>query len=123
MVIIKLAVTHANIAIGLSPTDPHVFFVEHALMTAHFFRKDLERAEALALSVLERKPGHASALKVRIATLGHLGRIDEAARYIDVLRGVSADITIQTIVSAPSLIKRDLDYYVEGLRAAGVPDN
>ena len=118
----ETAVAHANTAIGLSPTDPHVFFVEHALMTAHFFRQDLEKAEALALSVLERKPGHASALKVRIATLGHLGRQEEAARYIDVLRSVSPDVTIKGIVSAPSLMKKDLDYYADGLRAAGVPE-
>ncbi|MDP9097016.1 MAG: hypothetical protein M3N26_10785, partial [Pseudomonadota bacterium] len=39
---------HAQMAQSLSPRDPHIFFVEHALMLAHFFRRDLEAANTVA---------------------------------------------------------------------------
>jgi TolB-like protein len=73
------AIRHAMTSRSLSPRDPHIFFVEHALMTAQFFHRDLEESEMLAEVVLARNPGHASALNVQLAILGHLGRKEDAA--------------------------------------------
>ena len=42
------AVRHAMMSQSLSPRDPHIFFVEHALMTAQFFNRNLDEAEMLA---------------------------------------------------------------------------
>ncbi len=116
------ALSHATTAESLSPNDPHAFIMEHAAMTARFFLKDLVTADSLAASVLERRPRHATALKVRAAILGHLGRLTEATTCLDGLRSLGVNISIESIIARPPLRKHDRDYYAEGLRKAGVVD-
>ena len=114
------ALSEATIGIELSPSDPHVFFAEHAAMTALMFLGELDRADALASSVLERKPGHASALKGRLCILGHLNRLDEASQCLTKLGAIEPTPTVSRIVARPPLRTQDLDFYAEGLRRAGV---
>lgn len=116
------AVEHAHMSISLSPSDPHVFFVEHAAMMAHLFLKEFEVADALAASVLERKPGHASALRVRLAILGYLGHHEQAAQCLAQLRDLDPGVTVHGISSIPPLRQHDKEFYAVGLRLAGVPD-
>ncbi len=116
------AIRHAQMALSLSPRDPHVFFVEHAMMAAHLFRKELDHADALAETVLERQPDHASALRMRLAILGHLGRGLEAEEVRVRLKAIEPDVTIHKIVSRPPFTQRDLDYYAEGLRRGGLDE-
>lgn len=115
------AIRHAMMSRSLSPRDPHIFFVEHALMTAHFFNHNLEEAEMLAEVVLERNPGHASALNVHLAILGHLARKEEANRCLAMLREIDPNVTIDKIVSRPPLRPEDRMFYIDGLERAGVP--
>jgi TolB-like protein/Flp pilus assembly protein TadD len=115
------AVRHAMMSRSLSPRDPHIFFVEHALMTAQFFNHNLEEAEMLAELVLERNPLHASALNVQLAILGHLGRKAEARQCLALLRETDPNVTIDKIVSRPPLRPVDRVFYVDGLERAGVP--
>jgi tetratricopeptide (TPR) repeat protein len=116
------AVRHAMMAQSLSPRDPHIFFVEHALMAAHLFRRQLEEAELLAESVLERQPGHASALKAQLAILGHLGWREEAADCLARLQEVEPGLTISKLLARPPFQPDDRRYYAEGLRLAGLPE-
>lgn len=118
----QTALNHATMAESLSPTDPHVFVVEHAAMTARFFMGDLEIADLLAASVLERRPRHATALRVRLAVLGHLGRLDDAAICLETLTAISSSVSLKRITARPPLRERDRDFYAEGLRLAGVVD-
>ena len=113
---------HAQMAQSLSPRDPHIFFVEHALMLAHFFRRQLDEANSVAEAVLERQPDHASALKARLAILGHLGRLDEASIDLKRLQTIEPDVTIKLMASRPPFRPDDLAYYSDGLRRAGVPE-
>jgi len=115
------AVRHAMMSQSLSPRDPHIFFVEHALMTAQFFSHQLEEAEMLAEVVLERNPGHASALNVRLAILGHMARKEEARQCLAMLREIDPNISIEKIVARPPLRPEDSAFYIDGLRRAGVP--
>ena len=117
-----VALEQAQTALSLSPSDPHVFFTEHAAMNARMFLQQYEEADLLSTSVLERKPGHASALKVRLAILGHMGRKAEAAGVLAQLQTIEPDVTIQRIVSRPPLRDADRQRYAAGLRLAGVPD-
>jgi tetratricopeptide (TPR) repeat protein len=114
------ALRHAAMSQALSPRDPHIFFVEHASMTAHLFRRELEEADAFAEVVIERQPDHASALRVRLAILGHLGRDQDAAEHLTRLRRIEPDVTISKIMSRPPFRPDDLAYYAEGLRKAGM---
>ena len=116
-----IAVRHAMMARSLSPRDPHIWFVEHAMMTAQFFNHNLEEAEMLAEVVLERNPDHVSALNVRLAILGHLARKEEARHWLAMLQQIDPLVTIDKIVSRPPLTAEDRIFYVEGLERAGVP--
>ncbi len=116
-----VAVRHAMMSQSLSPRDPHIFFAEHALMTAQFFRRELDEAEMLAGIVLERNPGHMSALNVRLSILGHMGRKDQADQCLAILRAANPAITISSIVARPPLRPEDREFYTDGLRLAGVP--
>ena len=116
----QTAVDRALMAESLSPNDPHVFAVEHAAMTAKFFMGDLESADRYAASSLERRPRHATALKVRLAILGHLGRTAEAAAYLEAMRPLGLEMTVDAFIARPPLRERDRAFYAEGLRLAGV---
>jgi TolB-like protein/tetratricopeptide (TPR) repeat protein len=115
------AIRHAMMSRSLSPRDPHIFFVEHALMTAHFFAHQLEEAEMLAEVVLERNPRHASALNVRLAILGQMGRQEEASHSLALLRTIDPEISVEKIVARPPLRPDDRAFYIDGLLRAGVP--
>jgi TolB-like protein len=115
------AIRHAVMAQSLSPRDPHIWFPEHALMTAQFFNRNLEEAELLAEVVEERSPNHASVLNVHIAILGHLGRTEEARHCLDQLRTIDPDVTVDRIASRAPLRADDRHFYIEGLERAGVP--
>ena len=117
-----VAVRHAMTAQALSPRDPHLFFFEHAQMTAHFFRRHLVDAETLAEVVLARNPNHVSALNVYLAILGHMGRKAEAAHYLEGLRAIDPEASIGRVVGRVPLQAQDRAYYREGLRRAGVPE-
>ena len=104
------AIRHAMMSQSLSPRDPHIFFVEHQLMIAHFFSRSLEEAEILAELVFERNPGHASALNVRLGILGHLGRHKEARYFLEKLREIDANISIDKIVARAPLRPSDKEY-------------
>ena len=116
----EIAIEQAQTAASLSPTDPHVFFGEHAEMMALFFLGRLEEADLLATRVLDRKPGHASALKVRLGILGHLNRHADASLCLSQLRSIEPNVSVGSIVSRPPLRQKDLDYYADGLRLAGL---
>jgi len=115
------AISHATMSMALSPRDPHLFFVEHALMTAHFFSHHLEEADMLSELVLERNTNHASALNVRLAILGHLARHDEARECLALLRRIDPEVTIERIVARAPLRPEDRAFYIDGLRRASVP--
>lgn len=114
---------HAEMALSLSPRDPHIFKAEQALMIAHLFRRELEHADTLAEQVLERQPQHSSALRFRLAILGHLGRLSEAAETLHQLQSIEPNVSIKSIIARPPFRPDDLAYYAEGLRRAGVPED
>ena len=116
------AIRHAMMSQSLSPRDPHIFFTEHVLMSAHFFGRNLPEAELLSEVVLARNAGHASALNIRLAILGHMSRLDEARECLEMLRDIEPLVTIRGIVSRAPLKPKDQDFYMDGLRRAGVPD-
>lgn len=115
------AIHHALMSQSLSPRDPHIFFTEHVLMSAYFFDRRLDEAELLSEIVLARNAGHASALNIRLAILGHLNRPAEAEECLAMLRTIESDVTVAKIVSRAPLRPRDHDFYVEGLKRAGTP--
>jgi TolB-like protein len=115
-------VSHADTAIALSPSDPHIFFPEQARAMGLLFLRELDEADRMLSSVLELKPGHASAIRVRTAVLGHLGRLGEAAAMVEALRAIEPGVTATSIARRPPLREEDRLYYIEGLLRAGLKE-
>jgi TolB-like protein len=115
------ALREAAMSKSLSPRDPHIFFTEHATMTAYMFNRQLDEADILSDVMLTRNPEHVSALNVRLAILGHLGRKSEAESVIAMLRRFEPMVTVANIVSRAPITKHDQAYYARGLMLAGVP--
>ena len=115
------AIRHAMMSRSLSPRDPHIWFVEHALMTAQLFNRHLEEADMLSEAVLERNARHVSALNIRLAILGHLGRTDEASHCLALLREFDPTVTVARISSRIPIRPDDRVFYEDGLAQAGVP--
>ena len=116
----QTAFDQALTAESLSPTDPHIFTVEHAAMTAKFFLGDMETADLYAASSLDRRPRHATALKVRLAIFGYLDRLQDAAACAHTLEALGLELTVDAIIARPPLREKDRMFYAEGLRRAGI---
>jgi len=110
-------------ACTLSPRDPHFFFFEHALMTAHFLKGELDEAEHMAALSLRRNPYHGSTQRVWLAALGHLGRYQEARDFLVRLQSAGRPPSVSSALKrAPLQRHEDRLFYARGLRLAGVPE-
>jgi DNA-binding SARP family transcriptional activator/TolB-like protein/Tfp pilus assembly protein PilF len=109
-------------AIRLSPSDPHVFFFDMALVIVHLMRGDYASAVEAGRRAIELNPLFSSTYKSYLAALGWLGREREAAdvrnRLLTLEPGFSVD---QAVQRSPFLRAEDVARYAEGLRRAGLP--
>ena len=111
-------------ALKLSPRDPNrgSFLVRNA--DAHLFMHEPEEAVKWAKKALTQPNFQWSRYAVLISALGHLGRLDEARKAISDIGQQRAGFTVD-FVNKTHLITdpTDMEYYLEGLRKAGVPEN
>lgn len=108
----------------LSPHDPHSFFFDMALMMPYYLRQDFEQAVALGRRAVELNPGFSSTYKGYLATLGHLGHKQEAARVLARLLTLEPDFCIRDAMErSPMTRPVDLALYAEGLRRAGLRES
>ena len=106
----------------LVPHDPYYGFFENAYAVAYTFKHDYERAVAVGRRVVTANPGFINGYKPLIASLGHLGRREEAAPYVEKLMSLEPDFTIEKFRKAyPFKQPQDRDTYCKGLRLAGIP--
>jgi tetratricopeptide (TPR) repeat protein len=105
----------------LAPLDPYYAFFENAYTIAYTFKHDYERAVVVGRRVVKANPDFINGYKPLIASLGHLGRRDEAAPYIEKLLSLEPDFTIEKFrKDYPFKRPQDRDNYCKGLRLAGV---
>jgi DNA-binding SARP family transcriptional activator/Tfp pilus assembly protein PilF len=107
----------------LAPFDPYACLFETIYAIAHMFNGDYGQAVAVGKRVVTANPEFVNGYKPLIASLGHLGRIDEAKPYLEKLREIEPNFTIERFAKVyPIKKERDRDQYMAGLRAAGVPE-
>jgi len=107
----------------LAPFDPYFSFFESIYTNAHMFRGDDEQAARVGRRVVRANPDFANGYKPLIASLGRLGRIEEAIRYRSLLASREPGFTIERfLMSYPFQRDADRQRYAEGLRLAGVPE-
>jgi tetratricopeptide (TPR) repeat protein len=107
----------------LAPFDTFIGHFELVYTIAYLFNQDYERAAIMGRRAVAASPGFVNAYKPLIAALGHLGRREEAKRYADALLKLEPDFTVASFAQVYPIKKTsDRTRYMEGLRAAGLPE-
>ncbi len=110
-------------AIQLSPSDPHLFFFQSAIIMPHLLRGEYREAVEAGRKAIELNPWFSSAFKGQLAALGHLGRLEEAAVVRARLLKLEPGFTVQDAIRrSPIGSAEDIQRYADGLRRAGLPE-
>jgi DNA-binding SARP family transcriptional activator/TolB-like protein len=107
----------------LAPLDPYYSWFEHLYAIAYTFKGDYERAIIVGRRSCKANPDFVNGYKPLIASLGHLGRCEEAKPYVDKLLTLEPNFTVERFGQIyPFKKEQDRKRYMEGLRLAGVPE-
>jgi DNA-binding SARP family transcriptional activator/TolB-like protein len=107
----------------LAPFDPHFGFWESMYTIVYTFRGDYEHAVSVGRRTVKANPQFSNGYKPLIASLGHLGRPEEASAYVEKLLILEPSFTIEKFgKSYPFKRSEDRERYMQGLRLAGVPE-
>jgi tetratricopeptide (TPR) repeat protein len=110
-------------AIELSPSDPHLFFFQAAIIMPFLLRGDYEEAAAAGRRAIELNPWFSSSLKGHLAVLGHLNYREEATDIVSRLLNLEPGFNVaDAIRRSPMSLPPDIERYAEGLRLAGLPE-
>jgi TolB-like protein len=87
------------------------------------FAGDYEKAVEFGRPAIKISPTFANCYKPVIASLGHLGRGEEAKPYVDKLLAIEPNFTVERFGQVyPIKYDGDRAHYMKGLRLAGVPE-
>jgi tetratricopeptide (TPR) repeat protein len=118
-----LALERMEMAIQLSPSDPHLFFFRSATMMPHLARGEDEQAAEAGRKAVELNPWFSSSFKGYLSALGYLGLTAEAASVRGRLLKLEPGFTVRSAIErSPMMVREDVDRYAEGLRRAGLPE-
>jgi adenylate cyclase len=114
------AIAELNTALRLDPSDPLISHTLAALGLSHFLLRKFEDAILFAGKALRADPGNVRAHHRLVASLGHLGRIEEASAALRELLRWQPDFSKGYIDAAyPFKNPEHHDLILEGLRKAG----
>ncbi len=117
------AIARMRQAIELSPSDPHLFFFQAAIVTPHLLRGEFEAAAAAGRAAIELNPWFSSAFKAHLAALGNLGCEREAADVRARLLKLEPGFTVRDAIRRSPLTRpEDVARYAEGLRGGGLAE-
>jgi tetratricopeptide (TPR) repeat protein len=115
------AIRRIHQALQLSPSDPHLFFFDMALVMPHLLRGDFERAVEIGRRAVELNPWFTSSHKGYLSALGHLGRLPESAEVMGRLLLLEPDFSVsEAVLRSPIGLPDDIETYADGLRRAGL---
>jgi adenylate cyclase len=89
------ATRRAGMALRLSPLDPHLFFVHTALSLACYTAGDYEEAVAWSRKAMAQSPNYTANLRFLAASLGALGRPDEAGSIARAVLDIEPGFRVQ----------------------------
>ncbi|MFN7332725.1 MAG: BTAD domain-containing putative transcriptional regulator [bacterium] len=117
-----MALQHLDRYTTLASFDPNAYFGDNIYATAHFLKKDYEAAYRFGKRGTRACPNFSNGYKPLIAALGHLGRREEAAPYVEKLLQLEPNFTIARFIGSYPLVRQeDRENYARGLELAGVP--
>ncbi len=118
---VRTALAYFHRASQLSPRDPRASWILTGIAHAHMILGDYTEALVWAMRSRALSPDYACNLWMLIAANAHLGRMDEARRFLAELRTVAPGITVSRIWAGQS--QKDpsrMANILEGLRLAGL---
>ena len=90
---------------------------------AYTFKGDYEKAVGVGRRAVKANPEFSNGYKPLIAALGHLGRREEAAPYVEKLLSLEPNFTVASFSKAyPFQRPCDRERYMQGLALAGVQE-
>jgi DNA-binding SARP family transcriptional activator/tetratricopeptide (TPR) repeat protein len=108
-------------AIRLSPSDPHLFFFEMALIMPYMMSGDCASAIEAGRRAVELNPLFSSSYKGYLAALGWMHRTREAREVLDRLLTLEPGFSVEAALERSPLTRlEDLGRYADGLRHAGL---
>ncbi len=117
-----VAIVHLSYAMRLSPIDPAIGPIMIGIAHAHFMAERYEEALSWADKAVHE---HRSPSEVRIAaaSAASAGRLDEAKRFIELMKQADPMRRMSNVADTLSPYGRpeDLERYKEALRLAGLP--
>ena len=118
-----LALERMELAIRLSPSDPHLFFFRSATMMPLLARGEDAQAAEAGRKAVELNPWFSSSFKGYLSALGNLGLTAEAASVRGRLLKLEPGFTVRSAIErSPMMVREDVDRYAEGLRRGGLPE-
>ncbi len=108
----------------LSPFDPFAFYIASGFAHAHLAARRFEPAIEWAERALRDNPHLATPKQVKVVALANLGRLDEARAEVARMLEMHPKHTIANFRTLFSLTMapKALQFYIDGLRRAGLPD-
>ena len=117
----ETAISSFQEAIRLSPRDPALFRTLAGLGYAYLVHEDFENAVAAARRATESNPNFGAPLRVLAASLAHLGRVDEARRFVSRLVALDPALTVESFAARALFVHSGkLEMMLDGLRKAGL---
>lgn len=108
-------------AFARDPIPPYWYFMSLGLALFHL--EQYEAAEEALTELLRRNPSFLNAMRILMATYGHLGRVDDAQWLAVEYEALGSPATISALMDATNV---DYPPYrekiAEGLRLAGLPE-
>jgi DNA-binding SARP family transcriptional activator/Tfp pilus assembly protein PilF len=118
----NLALKHLDRYQNLAPSNPNTHVWDGVFTTAYLIGRDYDQAYRHGRRFVRENPDFSNGYKPLIAALGHLGRREEAAPYLQKLLQLEPNFTIaQFTRTYPLARQEDRENYARGLELAGVP--
>ena len=118
------AVESFHRAMRLSPLDPLGYVFKSGLSFAHFIAGRYDEAMEWIDRALREQSRYLSALRLKLALCGHLGRHEDARAWLPRLLELSPGLTISSVMAAAATFipTESRPVYEDGLRKAGMPE-
>jgi TolB-like protein len=119
----EAAIERVKRALRLSPHDAHVFNMQSAIASAHFFAGRHTEALSWAEKALRERPDHPPAMRIFAATSALEGRLAEAQQTMVRLCELFPALRISNLRQVKPLRRpEDFAKFADGLRMAGLPE-
>lgn len=101
----------------------HYAWTQNIHCLSYLLAGEYDNAVASGCETMRINPGFVNGYKPLIASLGHLGRVEEAKPYVDKLLALEPNFSLERFAKVyPIKYDGDREHYVKGLRLAGIPE-